>query len=262
MDAWQPLLIACDDYARLSGWRFTLAEFMRMDGEAQRPELHAARIRAMPTALEYADRVTRLVSSQVPPEQSPLLGEFCACQRLVASEAIYRTMLSTVTALGLTREAVAAQKSDDDGESCAYQDLSVPLEEIARRLHRYDSTHAELREARKTRLHAASFIVEFGLEHGLPELKDPTSEAQLTEFLERVREWPGQDEASRDLVRALVVDSLPEKAGSLRRTAADWFQSQSNETQWLLGGAAVAGVAGLLIAGAAIVAKGAARAKR
>ena len=34
-------------------------------------------------------------------------------------------------------------------------------------------------------------MVEFGLEHGLPPLKDATSEATLRDFLERIKEWDG-----------------------------------------------------------------------
>ena len=57
---WAELLEACEEFAVLSGWRFILVDFMRMDaadGTAGAPIEAAARARAMPTALHYADRV-------------------------------------------------------------------------------------------------------------------------------------------------------------------------------------------------------------
>ena len=54
---WRELLTACEDYARLTGWRFVGDDFMRLDQRHENDDLRAAREAAMPTALEYADRV-------------------------------------------------------------------------------------------------------------------------------------------------------------------------------------------------------------
>ena len=258
---WQPLLDACEDYARLSGWRFSRAEFMNLERQPS-GALHAARVKAMPVALDYGERVAKVAAQHAAPEASALLGEFCQCQRLVANEALHKTMLSTCCALGLDAESLGI-KDEDEGGSCAYQDLSQPFEEIARRLHRHERATAAVRPAREARALSASFVVEFGLEHGLPELADPTSEAQLHEFLERVEEWREKrgegSGASRDELRELVLSSLHGRTiAPLRRAAMDWASEHRGAA--LVGGALLGGAIGLVVAGAAIAIAGRGRA--
>ena len=81
---WRALLVSCQDYAVLSGWRFLLTDFMRLNGPGG-PAMAAAREKALPMALEYADRVQSCAAVEAtdPPR---LVAEFYACQRLVASE--------------------------------------------------------------------------------------------------------------------------------------------------------------------------------
>lgn len=95
----------------------------------------------------------------------------------------------------------------------------------------------------------------------------------LTEFLQRVKEWGGTDPASESLVRALVLEELGEGNGKsnggssgsralargaqLRSAALQWFDE--NKGTALVGGAILAGALGVLVAGAAIVAAGAAK---
>merc|ERR1719231_563320 len=163
---WRALLVACHDYAVLSGWRFVNADFMNLAQKRHEKDgLNAARERGLPMALEYADRIRACVEASQSGAPSPrLVDEFRACQRLVSQEAVYNSMIATVKAIGLGDPPRAGAADGDDGDALAYQDMSQPIDVIARLLH-------------------ASFIVEFGLEHGLPEVRDATSEATLTDFM-------------------------------------------------------------------------------
>jgi hypothetical protein len=211
---WAGLLDACEEFAALSGWRFILADFMRMeeaDSSAGSPAQAAARARALPTALEYADRVAALVAmAPAEREASRLYAEFALCQRLVAKEAVHNSMVATCRALGLipmaakavpsTAEpnpahadaekgarrptAVGAERGADDADEsagCAYEDTSQPLVVIAARLANHAAVLArepgaatQLRE----RVLRASFVTDFGLEHNLPDLRDQTCEGE------------------------------------------------------------------------------------
>ena len=134
-------------------------------------------------ALEYGDRIRGMQCFA----DEPLLSEFRRCQELVAQEAVHNSMVATCRALGLWQEGAPVD------EDCAWQDCSQPLEVVARRLqnHAAQVDAAGLTEKLSRRTRQASFVVEFGLEHGLPPLKDATSEATLTDFLERIKEWDG-----------------------------------------------------------------------
>ena len=205
------------------------------------------------------------------------------------AEAVYNSMVATVTAVGLgspggdpVRTAVppteehetarwrpSAVTDDalamDDPDAYSYQDMSQPIEVIARRLRRYHERltgSAESWSERQRRLLHASFIVEFGLEHGLPEVRDLTSENTLKEFLQRLGEWEGGQ--SSDVVRSLVLDSIPEgPAKRLRKTIddhwSDWFEQ--NRTAAIVGGAVLGGILGMVVAGATLAVAGAGRAR-
>jgi hypothetical protein len=291
---WSPLVAACGSYAKLCGWRFVRADFMNMNrvralgSEPQSPgndDLRMAQEQAMPMALEYADRVKAcLEASKCGAEPPRLLTEFQACQRLVASEAVYNSMVATVTAVGLgapsteraasTAPAVedyetarwrpcAAADDTDDSDAFSYQDMSQPIEVIAARLRRYHERltgNAESWDERQRRLLHASFIVEFGLEHGLPEVSDATSENTLKEFLQRLGEWEGGQSSA--VVRSLVLDSIPEgPAKRLRQKIddhwSDWFDQ--NRTAAIVGGAVLGGLLGVIVAGATLAVAGAGR---
>lgn len=259
---WWPLLAACSEYAHLSGWRFVKGDFMRLDGR-EAPGVPEAREKAMPMALEYADRVCACLAALAEGAEPPrLLTEFQACQRLIAREAVYNSMLATIAAVGLSDGSQPAADDDDaDPERFAFHDMTQPIEVIAQRLLAYnahvDASPADKREKGERLLHA-SFIVEFGLEHGMPEFRDRTSEAMLTDFLSRLGEWEGGRD--NEAVRALVLQSIPPgPAGKgLRAAASEWFNAHPKET--IIGGAIVGGVLGILVAGAAVaLASGAGR---
>lgn len=250
-------------------------------------KLRMAQEQAMPMALDYADRVKAcLEASKNGAEPPRLLTEFQACQRLVASEAVYNSMVATVTAVGLgapsdgrlpsTAPAVedyetarwrpsASVDDTDDADAFSYQDMSQPIEVIAARLRRYHArltASAESWDERQRRLLHASFIVEFGLEHGLPEVSDATSENTLKEFLQRLGEWEGGQSSA--VVRSLVLESIPEgPANRLRKTIddhwSDWFDK--NRTAAIVGGAVLGGLLGVVLAGATLAVAGASRAR-
>uniref|UniRef100_A0A7S4BLY1 Uncharacterized protein n=2 Tax=Chrysotila carterae TaxID=13221 RepID=A0A7S4BLY1_CHRCT len=140
----------------------------------------------------------------------------------------------------------AADGADDD---CAYQDVTQPLEVIARRLFNYKAmvesdANAELR---RRRILEATFIVEFGLAFGLPDRSDRTADEMLVEFLERVREWGGNNTESAKL----LLETLPPGPAhqSLRKVLTDWLEE--NKT-WVVRGGAVLGVIGVIAASIAV----------
>lgn len=275
-EEWRPLLAACDSYASLTGWRFVLADFMHLQGR-ESSDLRAARELAMPLALDFADRVRACAAAVADGAAKPrLITEFEACQRIVATEAVYNSMVATVRAVGLSSSAAegasggggpgaemlpllggcaslsisaAASEAEEDADSFAYQDMSQPIEVIARRLLAHEArlqAMPAVRDEKQRRALHASFFVEFGLEHGLADKGDATAEHSLREFLERLGEWDGGKD--NDTVRALVLGAIPQGPAerSLRSAALSWFETHKGAT--LVGGAIVGGVLGLLAA--------------
>ena len=139
------------------------------------------------------------------------------------------------------------------------QSTLVPFSVIARRLHNYDARMraSDLKGERQRRLLHASFIVEFGLEHGMPELTDATSEDTLKQFLRRLAEWEGAQ--SNELVKSLVLDAIPPGPAqrSLRKATFDFFADSPGTA--IVGGIVAGGVIGMLVAGAAVAVASTAR---
>lgn len=280
---WAALVESCEPYAALCGWRFVKADFMAFrPGEPD--EMRSVKERALPMALEFADRIQAcIVACDHGAEPPRLLSEFQACQRLVASEAVYNSMVATVSAVGLgpparegatpagqlaapldagepplSYEAAASASAgevdeEEDPDAFSYQDMSQPIEVIARRLMRFHArltSNPDAWDERQRRLLHASFIVEFGLEHGLPEQRDPSSETTLKEFLERLGAWEGS--GSSDVVRSLVLSSIPEGPARepLRKTTLDWFDEHKGAA--IIGGAIIGGLIGVVAAAATV----------
>ena len=155
---------------------------------------------------------------------------------------------------------------EDEVDALSYQDMSQPIHVIARRLHSYDAhlrASAEVWQERQRRLLHASFVVEFGLEHGLSEMRDATSEATLKEFMQRLGEWEGAHEAGTgEIVRSLVLGHIPAgpAARPLRSAVMDW--ALENKGHAVLGGAIIGGVLGAVVAGTAIAVTSALSARR
>lgn len=261
---WKELIRACHKYAILSGWRFVLSDFMNLAQKRHEADgLNEARESAMPMALDYGDRVRACVEAAKAGATSPrLVDEFEACQRLVSQEAVYNSMIATIAAVGLG--SIEQPDANDEGDMYAYQDMSQPIEVIARRLTAYDRHMRDspgMLEERQARLLHASFIVEFGLEHGLPERRDTTSEATLKDFMSRLGEWEGatRDGDSAAIVRSLVLESLPDGPAkrSLRAVVLDWVAD--NKALVIGGGLLFGTVLGAVVAGAAVAAASRAR---
>ena len=117
---WRALLIACESYAQaraggiepgelthksflariaclrelfssvqLCGWRFVLSDFMCFDQRQEKSDLRIAQEKAMPMALEYADRLHACGAAHAAGAEPPrLLAEFEAAQRFVALQAL------------------------------------------------------------------------------------------------------------------------------------------------------------------------------
>lgn len=249
---WADLITACNVYATLSGWRFVKSEFMNLEAPQVSREMHQARLDAMPMVLDFADRVGEASAD------SELIAEFIHCQKIVATAAVFNSMVATCKALALPGfdedTCVKSADNSDDDADCSYQDVSQPLEVIADRILNYLSlldANEELRSVRNARLMQASFITEFGLEHNLPEYRDTTAEGILTEFLQRVAEWGGRDAASEDIVRSMVLEEIPRGQRSLRNAALKWFDE--NRRTAMIGGMLLGGAVGVALAGAAVI---------
>jgi len=167
--AWAELLDACREYCRLSGWRF-----MPLDFDLRRPvpspEALAARVRALPMVLRYAERCRSAG------QEGPLLSEFRQSQRLLARDAAYQMMKKTCVALGVSRDpreaSVRAQALVEEWD-CAYEDATVPLPIIASRLQNHEARQNAGQDAEAPMLLHATFIVDFAEAQGeLKELRD------------------------------------------------------------------------------------------
>ena len=151
---WHDLLDACTDYARASGWRYTPVDFMReLDvGGAERAGV-ACRAASTTVVLDWAERVAAVAREQTEGAAEcdlgewaqRLLEEFRLCERLVAQEAVFNSMLSTCRALGLCKPNAAISTAAAGSmvgslagvDGCAWQDMSVSLEHVARRLDNF-----------------------------------------------------------------------------------------------------------------------------
>jgi hypothetical protein len=137
---------------------------MTAEANTANPLVHAARVRALPAMHAFAGRLQEESSVQ----KDDLIVEFSHCQRLVAAHAVYQTMLVTCRALNVLPSTTDGALHDDDRgggagdcavgdggcdgsdghgvragsaseEDCHFQDVSEPLEVIARRLHNYQA---------------------------------------------------------------------------------------------------------------------------
>jgi len=226
--AWAELLAALDPYARLTGWRYVHGDFMQLDDPKASDELRSAREHGVAAVLDFGERLQRLSGGDESTRAaSPLIQEFELSQRKVAREAVYKTMCATCKALGIWDKP---SEEAEEGASCAFQDLTQPFAVIARRLRNFEKQLDAVpgaREEREQRLLEATLIVEFALAHGLPWKEDEVSSGMLVDFMQRVKDWGGDDVASEDAVRALVRRSVPDGPAQepLRIAALKWIEA-------------------------------------
>ncbi|KAJ1616270.1 hypothetical protein T492DRAFT_23224 [Pavlovales sp. CCMP2436] len=130
---WAELLDACEDFAALSGWRFILSDFMRMeaaDGSVGTPRVAAAMAQAMPTALHYADQVAVLTRAS--------MVATCRALGLLPSPPSRTPDGGPPPAPPLPVGGADRQTADSQMD---YQDTTQPLTVIASRL----ANHAKVR---------------------------------------------------------------------------------------------------------------------
>merc|ERR1711971_941057 len=160
---------------------------------------------------EYASRIADKQG------EVSFLPEFHTAEKMVTREAIFNSMVSTCCSVELW--PARAKIHPDD---ITYQDMSDPLDFIAQRLYNFVRWRREAgeEEPNKRRMFAASFVVEFGREHGLsPGKIDSTSENMFFNFLARVKEW-GEHTRCHEL--APCLDGLPP---SLQQKAHAWWKA-------------------------------------
>lgn len=223
------LLDACAAFACLSGARYTQTMFQNIQGDDSDGD--RVRMAAMPVVVSYASRISDGCWDL-------LLPDFRVAERWVVREGVFRSMVATCRSLELW-PAKAKLAADD----MTYQDISEPLESIAQRLYNFSRCRAEAEEEEKNneRSLAATFVTEFGREHGLqPGPGDPPSESMLFGFLERVKEW-GERRNLSDVRPQLEMLPI-----GLREKAEDWWKQNWKKvaigTGVLVAGAAVAGI--------------------
>lgn len=223
------LLEACAAFASLSGARYTQAMFQNIQGDDSDGD--RARIDAMPVVASYASRISDGFLDL-------LLPDFRVAERWVVREGVFRSMVATCRSLDLWPARARLQKDDT-----TYQDVSEPLEHIAQRLYNFSHCRAEAGEeaTNNERSLAATFVTEFGREHGLrPGPGDQPSENMLFGFLERVKEWGERRRISE------VQPQLELLPADLREKAEDWWKKNWKTvaigTGVLVAGAAVAGM--------------------
>merc|ERR1711998_90102 len=238
--AWEPLLRACDAYAKESGWRYSHSDLMSLRGDDSTHD--RVRIQAMPVALDLIEDLQHSFSTS---EQSPLRQGFEEAEKLVNAEAVYNSMLATCKAL----EVDAPSCPQSAGCTCDNLDLSLPFESIAQRLYCQERARLADPQARQKdvrRLGQASFIVDFGLAHGLPSGADPQAERLIQEFLGRAKKWCREHGQQGACVRGVVLEQLKERE-QLHQSASSWLQ---DNWKTVLLGAALAVAASSLVLGA------------
>lgn len=129
-----------------------------------------------------ADEVARAAQAAASAAGAAQLGGQAGPQ--VAGGAAGKGAYPTGAVLPLPSSAARAGQSGREGAepeelSCEYQDTSQPLPTIAARLSNHLAAlarHPAAAAQRRERVLHASFVTDFGLEHGLPEAADATSQ--------------------------------------------------------------------------------------
>jgi len=184
-----PFLLACSDYAELTGYRFRGRLFKVHcgdDGEtADNVEPCSAALRnaahqAAPVVTEFAQRLQE--------GEELLLDSAERAYRLVMGEGIRNGMVATLRELSLW-PPMPPPPGVQDGD-CAYEDTSAPLPMIAQRAWNDEKRREALMPFHR-RLSSASFVVDFASELGgvsAPDLSE-THSTIMDGFMARVDEW-------------------------------------------------------------------------
>lgn len=224
-----PLLHVSADYAQRSGFRFRSRDFRDLETvQAQLVSLppedarveeanFAARMRAKPMVCHFAARLRA---------GDPWLAqELERAVHVQMLEGVRNAMICTCRELAIFPPP-AFPAAPEEEESCggAFEDVSAPLEVIARRLYLGGTVSSD-----PSRAMTASFLADFASQEGaaLPD----TSEAFQTilqEFAARVSEWKAQQASLAQARNAAEGQGARAKFGS-----ADAWQELLAQTQRL-----------------------------
>lgn len=191
------------------------------------------RIQAMPIVHEFANLI------KCDGQNKDMLKDFRAAETMVIREAVFCSMVATCQSLDLWPANANLAKDD-----MTYHDTTEPLEFIAQRLYNFVQSRSASGEEElyRKRMLAASFVVEFAHEHGIPSSPtDATAENMMMEFLMQVKIW-GEKTKKKELTPCL--QNLP---AHLHAKAESWWKDN-----WKT--AAIG--AGIILAGAALLSAG------
>lgn len=190
--AFTTLLVACQEYAELSGSRFKKGYFREFDEEVAKaklqscsgelPPLVTAKLKAAPVVNDYVQRMRK--------GDQALLDGIDSAHRSVMAESIRSAVVATCQELQLWPPRPTPRGIDVS--DCAYQDMTAMLPEIAQRAYN-DETRRKTENALRPlvrRATTASFIMDFAGEAAgvAPPILESHHE-MLEDFMERVEEW-------------------------------------------------------------------------
>jgi len=204
-----PLLIACQDYARMSGCRFCSEPFAAVLEDKKDPEveLHeapkssveasiwlplsvrsrvAAELRAAPAVKTFAERLRA--------GEPALIEELERSHQIIMSESVRNAMIAAFEQFEMWPPTPSPPEVPDD--DCCYQDTSASMPAMAQRAYNDEmrrrcdaASHGGISQL-KHRAQTAFFIVDFADKIGMPLPPMPeTHSMMLKEFAVCVADW-------------------------------------------------------------------------
>ena len=186
--SWNGLIEALEPYLRLTGWRYKHQFFMQDDAEAS-SELQAARRHGKAAVCDWGMKLLSISSSeeQAGAAKLALSQEYIHCKRIIAAKALRQHVKVVCMEQGLW----GGYELEDELADGRWEDMTAPLDKIARRLYAFEAELGTCKEYVRATLEA-ELVVEFAEEHGLPTEEDPHASALRREFMQRVDEWCGR----------------------------------------------------------------------
>jgi hypothetical protein len=187
--AFRDFLLATQEYAKQSGFRFRLGSPEFSDDEKASIALHSEKVKA---------------------RDASILQDLARAYKISEQEGIRNVMVATCKELHLWPPA-----STDHLESMAYTDVSEPLETIAWALYNYDRSIDESqsdREHHDLKCRTASYLVDFAQAVGENVEMSKAGSELLLGFLRRAKEWTDAHKIKRTTLKDLVLKKLAEFA--------------------------------------------------
>ena len=164
----EPLLLACQDYAVLSGCRFRLLAFGGRGGAEGYGSGGAdpTAQQRWAAAIASAEYSVHDFAARVRSGDGPLLEEIERASRIVMAESVRNAMVAMLRKLDMWPPPVPPMGVEDT--DCSYQDTSAALEVIAQRCYN-DEARRQCSESlagvtHRRRAATASFLVDFAHE--------------------------------------------------------------------------------------------------